>query len=84
MSNTITVALKRNWWNQQASMLYKRDPGGVEIPAVYEKILPSSAVVLSETEVKQVHRNAKKKADEEKPMDTLSALGNAMAADTRT
>ena len=83
MPDTIIVALRRPWWNQKELRLYKRAPEGVEMPAEHENILPSTAVILTEIEVRKEKRRAKKakvKAKEEEP-DTLGALAKTLPPD---
>ena len=79
MTDTIVVALRRPWWNQTELKLYPRAPEGVEIPAEYEGILPSTAVVLTEIEVRKEKRRVKK-AKVKEP-DTLSELGKSLPSD---
>ena len=79
MTNTIVVALRRAWWNQEELKLYPRAPEGVEIPAQFEPLLPSTAVVLTEIEVRKEKRRAKKPKPKEP--DTLSALGKSLPSD---
>jgi len=79
MPDTLIVALRRPWWNQTELKLYPRAPEGVEIPAEFESILPSTAVVLTEIEVRKEKRRAKKAKPKEP--DTLSALGKSLPSD---
>lgn len=76
MPDTIIVALRRPWWNQPELKLYPRAPEGVEIPAEYEDVLPSTAVILSEIEVRKEKRRARK-AKVKEP-DTMSALAKTL------
>ena len=79
MLNMIVVALRRPWWNQVELKLYPRSPERVEIPAEYEDILPSTAVVLTEIEVRKEKRRSKKKV-KETPV-ALSELAKDLPSD---
>ena len=79
MTDMIVVALRRPWWNQPELKLYPRAPEGVEIPAEYEDVLPSTSRVLSDIEVKTEKRRAKK-AKVKEP-DTMSALSKTLPLD---
>ena len=79
MPDTIVVAFRRPWWNQTELKLYPRAPEGVEVPAEYESILPSTAVVLTEIEVRKEKRRPKKKV-KETPV-ALSELAKTLPSD---
>ena len=73
MPDTIVVALRRPWWNQHELRHYPRAPEGVEMPAENEAFLPSTAVVLTEIEVRKEKRRVKKKKVKDEPI-ALSEL----------
>ena len=73
MPDTIVVALRRPWWNQHELKHYPRSPEGVEMPADNEALLPSTAVVLTEIEVRKEKRRARKAKPKDKPI-ALSEL----------
>ena len=79
MPDKIVVALRRPWWNQKELRLYPRAPEGVEMPAENEDILPSTAVVLTDIEVRKEKRRAKK-AKVKEP-NTLSELAKTLPSD---
>ena len=81
MPDTIVVAFRRPWWNQEELRLYKRAPEGIEVLAKYESILPSTAVILTEIEVHKEKRRTQKKKSEAKEPNTLSALAKALPSD---
>ena len=69
MTDTIVVALRRPWWNQHELKHYPRAPEGVEMPADNEALLPSTAVVLTEIEVRKEKRRARTSKPKDKPID---------------
>ena len=78
MPDTLVVAFRRPWWNQRELKLYPRAPEGVEIPAEYEDILPSTAVVLTEIEVRKEKRRARKKKSKDEEPIALSELAKTL------
>ncbi len=81
MPNTIVVALRRPWWNQLELKLYPRAPEGVEIPAEFEDVLPSTAVVLSEIEARKEKRRARKKKAKDAEPIAISKLAKTLPSD---
>ena len=79
MPDKIVVALRRPWWNQKELRLYPRAPEGVEMPSENADILPSTAVVLTDIEVRKEKRRAKK-AKVKEP-NTLSELAKTLPSD---